>query len=62
MCEGTILVCPAVRSIQSERGDRVKPEKMLSANKRARISEKELEPINTENQDGAIVKTDDMTQ
>ena len=36
MCEGTILVCPAVRRI---RRDRVQPDIVLSANKRARIWE-----------------------
>ena len=62
MCEGTILVCPAVRRVQSERGDRIQPENMLSANKRARICEKEKEPIKSEIKEGAIVKTDDLKQ
>ena len=62
MCEGTILVCPAVRRIQSERGDRVQPDIVLSANKRARICENVKEPIKSEIKDGAIVKTDDLKQ
>ena len=62
MSEGTILVCPAVRRIQSERGNTVQPDVMLSANKRARICEKEKEPIKSEIKEGAIVKTDDLKQ
>ena len=45
MCEGTILVCPAVRRTEAERGDTVQPDIMLSANKRARICENVKEPI-----------------
>ena len=55
MCEGTILVCPAVRGSQSVRGDRIP-----TANKRARICVKVEEPIKSENNDGAIVKTDEL--
>ena len=55
--------CPAVSNIQPGGGDRVKPEKLLlSANKRVRIREKELEPISNENQDGVVLQRDDMTK
>ena len=62
MCEGTILVCPAVRRTQSDRGNTVKPDVVLSANKRARFCKSNEEPITSETEDGATVKTDVLKQ
>ena len=57
-CEGTILVCPAVKGSGTVCGDTLSDEQQLSTNKRVQISCDAREPIRTENQDGAIEKVD----
>ena len=51
-----------MRRTQSDRGNTVKPDVVLSANKSARFCESNEEPITSETEDGATVKTDGLKQ
>ena len=51
-----------MRRTQSDRGNTVKPDVALSANKRARFCESNEEPITPETEDGARMKTDVLKQ